>query len=66
MWSYDILVKKVATFYLGSKSLPETKGKSFRLILLTEEISKQPSIDSLMLILVVTLIKIYNFKEHAE
>ena len=37
----------------------------FRLILLIEEISKQPHIDAFMWILGVTLMKIYN-KEKAE
>ena len=44
-WSCDILVKKVTAFCPCPKSLPEAKVKSFGLIPLTEEISKQPSID---------------------
>ena len=40
--------------------------KSFGLIPLAEEISKQPSIDSVVWLLVVTLMKIYNEKEQAE
>ena len=34
--------------------------------MLTEEISKQPSIDSVMWILVIIVMKIYNEKEQAE
>lgn len=37
----DILVKHVAAFCPHLKSLPEAKVKSFGLILLAEEISKQ-------------------------
>lgn len=40
--------------------------KSFGLISLTKETSEQPSIDSVMWLLVVTLMKIYNEKEQAE
>ena len=40
--------------------------KSFRLIPLAEEISKQPSIDSVVELLALTLTKIYNEKEQAE
>ena len=40
--------------------------KSFVLILLAEEISKQPSIDSVVCFLVFTLMNICNEKEHAE
>jgi hypothetical protein len=36
------------------------------LVELAEEISKWPSIDSLVWLLVVTLMKIYNEKEQAE
>ena len=46
--SCEILVKKVATFCLYLKSLPETKVKRFGLIPLAEEIFKQTSIDSIM------------------
>ena len=42
----DILVKKVATFYPCLESLPEAKMKNYVLITVAEEISKQPSIDS--------------------
>ena len=40
--------------------------KSFGLIPLAEEISKQPSVDSVVGLLVVTLMKISNEKEQAE
>ena len=46
--SSDTLVKKVAAFCPYWKSLPEAKVKRFGLIPLAEEISKQPSIDSVM------------------
>ena len=39
--------------------------KCFGLINLAVEISKQPSIDSVVLLTVVTLMKIYNEKEQA-
>ena len=40
--------------------------KSFRLIPLGEEISKQPNIDSVMWLLVVTVTKVYNEKKQAQ
>ena len=64
--SCDILVKNVFVFCPRLKSLPDTKVKSFRLIPLTEEISKQPSTDSVLWLLVVTLMKIYNEKEQGN
>ena len=49
MWPGDhicgILVKNMATFYPCSKSLPKAKLKHFGLIVLSEEISKQSSVD---------------------
>ena len=48
------------------KSLSETKVKSFGLIPLAEEVLIQSSIDSVVLLLVATLIQIYNKKEQAE
>ena len=59
--SYDILLKKVAAFYLVCMDLAEVV-ENFELITLSEEISKEPSIDSVMCILVVTLMKIYSEK----
>ena len=40
--------------------------KSFGLIALAEEITKHPSVDSVVWSLVVALMKMYNEKEHAE
>ena len=62
----DILMKNVAAFCSLPEHLPEAKGKSFRLILLAEEILKQPSIDSVVWLLVITLVKIHGGKEQAE
>ena len=60
------LVKKVGVFCPCLKNLPEAKVKSFGLIPLAEEISKQPIINSVVLLSGVTLMKIYNEKEKAE
>ena len=57
--SCDILVKYVAAFFSSLKNLPKVKVKRFTLIPLAEEISKQPSIVSVVWLL-VTLMKIYN------
>ena len=59
-------MKNVAAFYPCPKSLPEAEVKSFGLIPLAEEMSKHPGIDSVMCLLVVALIKIYNEKGKAE
>ena len=56
--SSTTLAKKVAAFYPFPKNPPETKLKSYGLMVLVEEISKQPSIDSVMWLLVLTLMKI--------
>lgn len=40
--------------------------KRFGLIALAEEMSKQPSIESVVWLLVLILMKIYNEREHAE
>ena len=45
-YSCAILVKNVVAFCPCLKSLPEAKVKSFRLVTLAKEISKQLSIDS--------------------
>ena len=64
--SCDILVKKVAAFCPCPKNLPEAKVKSFELNPLAE-VSKQPSIDSsIVWLLVLTLRKIYNEKEQTK
>ena len=62
--SFDILVKNADEFYHCLKHLPETK--EFGLIPLAEEISKPPFIGSVLWLLVLTLMKIYNEKEQAE
>lgn len=49
-----------------AQSLPETKVKIFGLITLVEEILKQPSTHSVVWLLLVTLIQIYNEKVQAE
>lgn len=48
------------------KNLLEADLKSFGLIKLAEEISKQPSIDFVTWLLVFTLMQIYNEKEQAR
>ena len=64
MWtsdhSHDILVKNVAAFCLCLKSLPEAKVKRFGLIPLAKKILKQPSVLSVVWLLIVTLLRIYN------
>jgi hypothetical protein len=47
------------------RNLSEAKLKSFGLMTLAE-ISRQPNIDSVLWLLVVTLMQIYNEKEQAE
>ena len=70
MWprdhSYDILVKNTAAFCSCLKSLPEAKLKSFGLIVFAEEISRQPSVDCVVWLLVASLMQIFNVKEQAE
>ena len=46
--SCSILVRDMAAFCPYLKSLAEAKVKRFRLIELTKEISKEPSIDSVL------------------
>ena len=58
--------KKMAAFALVWKSCLRLKGKKFGLILLTEEISKQSSRDSVMWFLAITLMKIYNEKDQVD
>ena len=48
-------MKNVAAFCPYLKSLPEAKVKSFRVIPLAEEVSKQPSIDFATWLLVLCL-----------
>ena len=57
--SSDILVTNMTAFCLCPKSLPEAMVKSFGLISLAEESSKQPSTDLVVWLLVVTLMEIF-------
>ena len=58
-------MKRVTSFCPHSKSLPEVKAKSFRLIPMVEEISKKPGIDCHVDIS-GTLMKIYNEMHQAK
>jgi hypothetical protein len=49
-----------------SQNLHEAKLKSFGLISFAEEISRQPNIDSVTWLVVITLMQIYNEKEQGE
>ncbi|MGE9574350.1 hypothetical protein ACQP3C_25165, partial [Escherichia coli] len=64
MWprdhSCDSFVKNVDAFCTCPKSLPEAKVKSFVLMELGKEISKQTSIDSVVCLLMLLLTEIYN------
>ena len=64
--SFYILAKNETAFIPCPKSLTEAKVKSFRLILVTKEISKQPSIDPVVWFLVVTLMRINNENQQAK
>jgi hypothetical protein len=64
--SCDILVKNVVAFHPCPWCLPEPKVKRFGFHLLEDEISKQPSIDSVVCSLLLTLMKSYKEKEQAE
>lgn len=61
--SYDILTKTVAFFWLCPKILPEAKLKCFGLMILSEEISRQHDIDTVLWLLLVTHIQNYNKKK---
>ena len=61
----NITVKNVAAFWPCLKSLPEANVK-FWINFVTEEISKQSNIDTVVWLLVVTLMKVDNEKEQAE
>ena len=65
-WSCHILMKNAATFCLCLKSLPDTIVRNCCLVQLDEEISKTSSIDCVMWLLVVTLMKIYKENEYSE
>lgn len=53
-------------FCLFPKNLPEAKSKSFGVISFAEEISRQSTIDSVMWLLVVTVVQIYSEKKQAK
>jgi hypothetical protein len=61
VWPRDcfcgIWVRKVAAFCHCPKSLPEAKMKRFILIALKKEVSKQPGINSVVLLLKIILMK---------
>ena len=65
MWSRDCYCN-IAAFCLYLKNLAEVMLKTLGLIELVEEISKQPSIDSDLCLLLVTLMHIYNEKKQVE
>ena len=59
---YDIRQRMWLLIVLVLKNLPEAKVRTFRLMGLAEEISRQPNIEYVMWLLVVTLLQIYNEK----
>jgi hypothetical protein len=54
--SCDVLAKDAAAFCSRPKNLPEAKLKGIGLMFLTEETSRQPNIDSLVWLFVITLL----------
>lgn len=54
------------SFTIVQKDLPEAKLENFKLMALAEESSRQPSIDSVLWLLVVTLRQVYNEMEQVE
>lgn len=64
--SCHILAKNIAYFCPWTKNFPEAKLKSNGLIPLVEEVSKQPDTDSVVWLLVMPLMQIYNEKEQAQ
>lgn len=56
-WYYDILAKTLTAFCPCPKCLSETKVKHFGIIALTKEVLKQLSIESVMWLLFLTLMK---------
>ena len=65
--SCDILMKNGTSFSsCPKKNMPEAKLKSYGLVALAKEMSKQPSIDSVVWLLAFILMKIYNEVEGAE
>lgn len=55
-------MKNVTVFCPGPKSLPEAKLNSYGLAAFAEEISKQPCVDYVVKLVVVSVIYIYNKK----
>ena len=65
--SYYIGLRKMTTFCPCLKNLSENKVKSFGNIPLAKKnIPNQPSIDTVMCLLVVNIMKIYSEKKHVE
>ena len=58
-----IFLLRMWLFVPCPKIMPEAKLKCFGLMILSEEISRQPDIDSVLWLLLVTHIQIYNQKE---
>lgn len=65
-WPSDTLLKNVTILCPCSKYLLEVKLKSFELIVLGEEISRQSRIDSVIWLIVAPLMQIHNEKEQDE
>ena len=64
--SCDIFVKNVAVFCLCLNILPEVKLQIFGLTAFAGEISKQPSVDCVLWLLMAVPIEIYNKNEQAK
>jgi hypothetical protein len=64
--SCDILLKNMADFFPCLKNMLEAKLKSLGLMVLSKEISGCSGIDLVMWLLVVTLMRVYNEKQHSE
>lgn len=60
------LANNIACFCLHTKNFPEAKLKSYGLISLAEEVQRQPDIDSVVWLLVMTLMQICNKKGQPE
>ena len=60
--SCDILSKDMAAFRSYTQKLPKTKLKRIGLIFFKEKISRQPNTDSVVWLLVIMIIQVYNEK----
>ena len=60
---YDVLANTVAVFSPCPENLPKTKSKSITLISLLGAIFRQPNINYVVWLLVITHIHVYNGKE---